>query len=119
MLIFLLLALCLKNAKSFRNAYTGISCNVEVFRHWLAGSTLFCWQGYGICTCNSVCVKLQCLSSLRNPACLGVRGFWLAFGELLRQIFKDLGYRFMFQVTLLKSCKFLLFILCCLSTTLK
>lgn len=117
-LVFLLLALCLQNVKSFRNLYIGISCRGEVFRHCLAGSMLLCWQEYGICSCNSIRVKLQCPSSLRNPACLEVSGFWLVC-ELLGRIFKGSGYRFMFHVTLLKSCKFLLCILCCLSTTLK
>lgn len=117
-MVFLLLALCLKNAKSFRNVYIGISCREEVFRHCLAGSTLLCWQEYGIYSCKSVCVKLLCPSSLRNPACLDVRGFWLVC-EALGQIFKGSGYRFMFHVTPLKSCKFLLCILRCLSTTLK
>lgn len=117
-MVFLLLALCLKNAKTFRNIYIGISCRGEVFRHCLAGSMLLCWQEYGIYSCNSVCVKLQCPSNLRNPACLDIRGFWLVC-ELLGQIFKDSGYRFKFHVTLLKSCKFLLCVLCCVSNTLK
>lgn len=103
---------------SFGNVYIGISCRGEGFKHSLAEWLLLCWQEYGISSCNSTYVRPQCPSSLRNPACLDAGEFGLV-SELSGQIFKDLGYRLVFYVTPLKRCKFLLCILCCLSTTLK
>lgn len=107
-LVSLLPALCLRNAKSSKNLYIGISGREEVIGCSLTESTQFCCQEYDIC----VMLYVLMVSKQSWESCLSSHNICAFMAD-----FK--GYWFIFHVTLIKNCTCLLCVSCCFSTTLK